>query len=149
RAANTPAERQMGSSLTGDSSSNPTFQVVDLGIVAGDGHEAINANGEIVGSCVLDNGTEAGYIWRHGKTTILPTIHGALRTLPYSMNTRQEIVGQVILDSESRKCRALKWDASGRVALMVPEAEAASAAGKAINESGMIAACAGDIWYRH
>jgi probable HAF family extracellular repeat protein len=103
-----------GSDLAGDQVTHPFLwngeRMIDLGTLGGAGGNAngINDAGVVVGSADLPDGTHNGFLWEKGTMRALPPIDGAACSNAFSVNARDEVVGN-LTDCHNHELAAMLW----------------------------------------
>lgn len=87
------------SDLAADQTAHPYLwnghRMIDLGTLGGDNGSAnaVNADGVVVGTADLADGTHRGFIWAHGRMHDLPPVNGRPCSFSTSVNDRGQTVG--------------------------------------------------------
>jgi probable HAF family extracellular repeat protein len=102
------------SDLPGDQVNHPFLwnggRMIDLGTLGGDNGSAngINDAGVVVGSADLPSGTHDGFVWKNGEIRALPPVDGAACSNAFSVNSRDEVVGN-LTDCHNHELAAMLW----------------------------------------
>jgi probable HAF family extracellular repeat protein len=102
------------SDLAGDQVNHPFLwngaRMIDLGTLGGASGNAngINDAGVVVGSADLPGGTHDGFRWKNGAMRALPPVDGAPCSNAFSVNGRDEVVGN-LTDCHNHELAAMLW----------------------------------------
>jgi probable HAF family extracellular repeat protein len=133
------------SNLAGDQTSHPYLwngkKMIDLGTLGGDNGSAnaVNDDGDVVGSADLPSGTHDGYLWKNGTMHDLAPVAGAACSNANDINARDEVVGNAT-DCHGHELAAVLWKNEAPIDLntAVAPSELHLASAEYINDKGEI-----------
>jgi probable HAF family extracellular repeat protein len=117
----------------------------DLGTLGGDNGEAVSVNdaGDVAGSDMRADGSIGSFLWRKGVMTDLGTVGTTWGSNAFGINSRRQIVGN-LLDNNGNEISAFLWEDGGPMVdlntLIPPNSGVQLTKGLYVNDRGEIAA---------
>jgi probable HAF family extracellular repeat protein len=133
------------SNLAGDQTQHPFLwngkTMLDLGTLGGDNGNAngINDAGDVVGSADVPSGAHDGFLWKNGVMRALPPVNDAPCSNTFSVNSRDEAVGNAT-NCHGHELAAVLWNHGSAIDLntLVAPSDLHLSSAEYVNDRGEI-----------